>query len=64
MSKQEEITKEVFEADYCRLSSMTRAYYNEWYVTLPCSCDYEECRGWAKVWRGAEEHHMSFYGGK
>lgn len=62
VSKQEEITRETFEADYCRLSGITRSYYNEWFVTLPCHCDYEGCRGWAKVRRGDEEDHRRFYG--
>ena len=62
MTEQEEITKETFEIDYCRLSGISREYYNQWFVTLPCNCDYEGCRGWANVRHGDEEDHRRLYG--
>lgn len=43
------MTKEEFEQSYCERSEITREYYNEHFVTLPCDCDYEECEGWACV---------------
>lgn len=43
------ITKTEFERQYCERSSITLKRYRGWFITLPCSCDYEECRGWAAV---------------
>lgn len=41
--------KEAFEKGYCERSGISREFYNENYVTLPCDCDYEGCEGWACI---------------
>ena len=43
------IDKEEFERAYCERSGITREFYNEHFVTLPCDCDYAGCDGWACV---------------
>ena len=43
------MTKEEFEQGYCGRSNISREYYKQYFVTLPCACDYERCEGWAKV---------------
>jgi hypothetical protein len=41
--------KENFEKRYCNRSNITRDYYNENFITLPCNCNQEGCSGWACV---------------
>ena len=61
MTKRERITKETFESNYCGRSNITRDFYNKWFTTLPCACDYEGCRGWAAVRHGLEEDQIRLY---
>jgi len=44
------ISREVFEGSYCARSKISREYYNEWFVTMPCNCG-EGCDGWAAIRR-------------
>lgn len=43
------MTKEEFEKGYCERSGITLEEYHETQVTLPCSCGYEDCEGWAVI---------------
>jgi hypothetical protein len=45
------MTKEEFEKCYCERSGITiEEYHNDLnLITLPCSCDYEGCDGWAAI---------------
>lgn len=43
------MTKEAFEQGYCERSNLSREYYRQLFVTLPCACGSEECGGWAAV---------------
>jgi hypothetical protein len=43
------MTKEEFENGYCERSEITKEFYNEHFVTLPCDCDYKGCEGWACI---------------
>lgn len=43
------MTREEFERDYCERSDITREYYAEHFLTLPCDCDNEDCKGWACI---------------
>ena len=57
-----EITMEQFEDNYCQGSGITKQYYREHRVTLPCNCEYEGCQGWASirnVWDGIQ-HQLIF----
>lgn len=42
-------SKEQFEQDYCESSNITKEEYDKYFVTLPCNCDFEGCKGWACV---------------
>lgn len=44
-----ELTKEEFIKAYCEGSNITEEELLEGHVILPCSCDYEGCKGWAAV---------------
>lgn len=59
---QPEITMETFETDYCLASDRDRDYYRRWFITLPCSCEEQGCRGWAAIRRGwdAIQHQLGF----
>lgn len=41
------MTREEFERGYAERSGMTLVEYQEHFLTLPCDCAYENCRGWA-----------------
>lgn len=58
--------KEEFEAGYCERSNITRFYYDKWFITLPCACDYEGCKGWAAVSKKDDfiKDHMELYAPK
>ena len=43
------MTREEFEARYCARSNITRENYKEWFVSLPCACDYAGCQGWGAI---------------
>lgn len=43
------MTKEEFEEYYIENSKITPEIFSRYFVTLPCACDYEGCRGWAAV---------------
>ncbi|WP_195618684.1 hypothetical protein [Clostridium paraputrificum] len=45
----QKISKEEFEKRYCKESDLTLEEYHNNFVTLPCSCEYEYCEGWACV---------------
>ena len=45
------MTKEEFETQYCENSGIEPELYHSAFLTLPCSCDYENCKGWAAVTR-------------
>ena len=57
------ITKGEFEKNYCARSGITKEFYDKYYVTLPCACDYEECEGWAKIRNDPQsiDEHKRFY---
>ena len=55
------MTKDEFEKGYCQRSNITKSFYDEWFTTLPCACDYEECKGWAAVRRDFIKDHMELY---
>lgn len=41
--------KEEFEKQYCHESKITIEEYKRNYITLPCSCEWDGCNGWACV---------------
>ena len=59
------MTKEEFEHNYCQGSGITIEQYRQWKVTLPCSCDYEGCEGWAAIINDPDiiKDYIKFYGG-
>lgn len=48
--------KEEFEAGYCERSGITREYFREHWVSLPCACEQDDCQGWAVVF--LQEHML------
>lgn len=55
--------KEEFGARYCENSGITKEFYDEWFITLSCACDYDGCEGWAAV-RNSDDmikDHMELY---
>lgn len=40
------MSKEDFEEMYCENSDITIEEYNKYFITLPCDCGVEFCRGW------------------
>jgi len=60
---QPEITMETFESVYRRASHIDQDYYNRWFITLPCNCGEQGCRGWAAIGRNwdAIQHQLGFY---
>ena len=38
-----------FKKWYCYKSGITENFFNEHFVVLPCSCDSDDCEGWAVV---------------
>jgi hypothetical protein len=53
------IEKAQFEQDYCKESDITLEEYHQHFITLPCTCDAPECRGWACVI--SVENHNKLY---
>lgn len=43
------MTKDDFISGYIKRSEVTREFFNENYIAIPCDCDYENCNGWAAV---------------
>lgn len=43
------ITKEEFENRYIEESEISQEFYNDEFITLPCTCDGEDCEGWAAI---------------
>ncbi len=56
-------TREAFIAEYCARSSITRAFYDEHFVALPCECGEAGCQGWASIHNTPEmiEDHQKLY---
>lgn len=40
------ITKEKVEENYIKRSKISKDFFNEHFITIPCTCDYEKCQGW------------------
>jgi hypothetical protein len=57
------MTKEEFEQSYCNKSRLSKEEYDKHFVTMSCSCQYEECEGWAVVTNSplAIEAHKRLY---
>ena len=57
------ITKDEFESKYIQRSKITRVFYNEDYITLPCDCGEKDCEGWASISKEPENvcDHIKFY---
>lgn len=57
------MTKEEFTGSYCMRSGITREFFDHNLVVLSCSCDYEDCNGWAAVCndRLSIESHEGIY---
>jgi hypothetical protein len=57
------VTKEEFIAGYCTRSGITREQFDARQVALPCTCDYENCAGWAAVPNDSDliRSHMDLY---
>lgn len=57
------MTKEEFEEGYCKRSGISLDEYNKYEITLPCSCEDEDCEGWAAVSNNSLliEAHKKFY---
>jgi hypothetical protein len=62
------ITKEEFEKGYIERSHITREFYDQNFVTLPCplDCDAAECEGWATIHNDPEiiKDHLRFHAPK
>jgi hypothetical protein len=43
------MTKEEFELGYIERSEITKEFYDNNFITLPCKCGNESCSGWACV---------------
>ena len=43
------MSKEEFIEYYCKNSNITKEELLKTQVILPCSCNYENCKGWAVV---------------
>lgn len=43
------LTKEDFEIEYCNNDGMSIEEYYKTQVTLPCNCEYKDCKGFAAV---------------
>ncbi len=43
------MSKSEFEGYYCKEAQMTIEEYKECFVTLPCNCGDDVCKGWACV---------------
>ncbi len=56
------ITLKEFERNYIKNSNISRTFYNRWYITLPCNCAEDGCKGWAKISKSPEMvySHMEF----
>ena len=57
------MTKEEFEKSYLELNDMEKERYDKSFVTLPCNCGDDSCRGWACVANNPEsiEVHNCLY---
>ena len=60
------MTKSKFEKGYCRRSNISLKDYRQWFVTLPCVCDYDKCEGWAAIHNTPDmiALHMELYAPK
>lgn len=56
--------KEQFINGYVSRSNITREFYDEHFVALPCFCEDESCDGWASIHNTDEmiAIHMQFDG--
>ncbi len=43
------MTRKQFEENYCNKSHINIEEYNKYFVTLPCNCGEDTCKGWACV---------------
>lgn len=43
------MTKKEFTSKYCLNSKITIEEFDQYFVTLPCRCGEDGCRGWAAV---------------
>lgn len=57
------MSKDEFEKIYCEKSKITRDFYNEYFVTLPCNFGEKDCKGWACVCNNplSIKCHMELY---
>lgn len=60
---QPKIDMRQFEKGHCVAEHITLAHYNQKYITLPCNCERDECKGWAAVLRDKNviQHHLVFH---
>lgn len=59
------LTKEEFKKEYCAKSGITWDELSKTQIVLPCSCNYEDCKGWAMVSNEPLniKAHMDLYSG-
>lgn len=43
------MTRKQFEESYCNKSHISIEEYDKYFVTLPCNCGDDTCKGWACV---------------
>lgn len=43
------MTRKQFEENYCNKSHINIEEYDKYFVTLPCNCGDDTCKGWACV---------------
>lgn len=60
------MNKRQFEEGYIKRSKITSEFYHKYFVTLPCRCGADVCRGWAAVHNNPEmiKDHKEFYAPK
>lgn len=51
---------EEFERGYRERNGLSLKDYRRFKVTLPCTCDFIECNGWAAVSRTSVAHQIEF----
>ena len=48
------MNKTQFERGYIRRSKITPEFYHEHFITLPCQCGVDVCKGWAAIYNTPE----------
>ena len=50
---------EQFEKQYIQNSKITEEFYHKYFVTLPCNCEAEQCKGFAAICKDNIAMHIT-----